>query len=128
MRRAALDTNRLSDLFGGDQAVALLLGSFDEVLVPLTVIGEIKAGFAGGKHRLRNEAYLDSYLNEKTVRVLYPDLGTADHYANLMTQLRAAGKPIPQNDLWIAALCLQHGLPLITRDHHFQHVPRLMLA
>jgi tRNA(fMet)-specific endonuclease VapC len=124
--RVALDTNRLTDLFQGDAELADRLGECDEVWLPLVVMAEIKAGFYGGAQQHRNERLLQSFLAQPTVGVLLPERETADQYARLFVQLKRAGTPIPDNDLWIAALALQHDLKLITRDHHFDRVPQLL--
>jgi tRNA(fMet)-specific endonuclease VapC len=124
--RVALDTNRLTDLFQGDAELADRLGECDEVWLPLVVLAEIKAGFYGGSQQHRNEKLLQSFLAQPTVGVLLPERETAEHYARLFVQLKRAGTPIPDNDLWIAALALQHDLKLITRDHHFERVPQLL--
>lgn len=126
--RVALDTNRLSDLFLGDAELSEQLESCDEVWVPLIVLAEIKAGFYGGSRQVRNEAALKRFLTTATVRILIPARETADHYARLFVQLRQAGTPIPDNDLWIAALALEHDLTLITRDSHFERIPQLLCA
>lgn len=123
--RVALDTNRLTDLFQGDAALAERLGLCDEVWIPLVVLAEIKAGFLGGTERHRNEILLRKLLSKTTVGVLLPDRETAEHYARLFVQLKRAGTPVPDNDLWIAALALQHDLLLITRDRHFKNIPQL---
>ena len=123
--RVALDTNRLTDLFQGDAALAERLGLCDEVWIPLVVLAEIKAGFLGGTERHRNEILLRKLLSKTTVEVLLPDRETAEHYARLFVQLKRAGTPVPDNDLWIAALALQHDLLLITRDKHFENIPQL---
>jgi predicted nucleic acid-binding protein len=123
--RVALDTNRLTDLFQGDAALAERLGLCDEVWIPLVVLAEIKAGFLGGNRRYRNEILLRKLLTKTTVGVLLPDRETAEHYARLFVQLKRAGTPVPDNDLWIAALALQHDLVLITRDRHFKNIPQL---
>ena len=123
--RAALDTNRLVDLLRGDMRLAGLLGTCDEVWIPLIVLGEIKAGFLGGTQQHRNEGLLQRLLAKITVGVLLPSRETAEQYARLFVQLKRAGTPIPDNDLWIAALALEHDLVLITRDRHFQHIPQL---
>jgi predicted nucleic acid-binding protein len=123
--RVALDTNRLTDLFRGDAALAERLGLCDEVWIPLVVLAEIKAGFLGGTERHRNEILLRKLLSKTTVGVLLPDRETAEHYARLFVQLKRAGTPVPDNDLWIAALALQHDLLLITRDKHFKNIPQL---
>ena len=124
--RAALDTNRLTDLFQGDRELAEWLGTCEEVWIPLVVLGEIKAGFHGGTQQRRNEVLLQRLLAKPTVGVLLPDRETAEHYARVFVQLKRAGTPILDNDLWIAALVLKHNLLLITRDRHFERVPQLM--
>ena len=126
--RVALDTNRLTDLFQGDAALAERLGACDEVWLPLIVLAEIKAGFYGGNQQHKNEILLRKFLAKATVGVLLPGRETAEHYARLFVQLKRAGTPVPDNDLWIAALALEHELLLITRDRHFQHIPQLPRA
>jgi tRNA(fMet)-specific endonuclease VapC len=124
--RVALDTNRLTDLFQGDAQLAQKLGTCDEVWIPLFVLGEIRAGFYGGTEQHRNEILLRRLLAKPTVRVLLPRRETAEQYARLFVQLKRAGTPIPHNDLWIAALALEHDLILITRDRHFERIPQLL--
>jgi tRNA(fMet)-specific endonuclease VapC len=124
--RVALDTNRLTDLFNGDAALAERLGICDEVWIPLVVLAEMKAGFCGGTQRQRNEILLQRLLGKTTVELLLPSRETAEHYARLFVQLKGAGTPIPDNDLWIAALMLEHDLLLLTRDRHFQRIPQLL--
>jgi len=126
--RAALDTNRMTDLFQGDKELADRLGVCEEVWIPLIVLAEIKAGFYGGNQRHRNEVLLQRLLAKKTVGVLLPGRETAEQYARLFVQLKRAGTPVPDNDLWIAALALEHDLWLITRDRHFRSIPQLLLA
>lgn len=123
--RIALDTNRLTDLFQGDAELADRLAASDEVWIPLVVLAEIKAGFYGGSQRHRNEVLLQHLLSKPTVDVLLPKRETAEHYARLFVQLKRAGTPVPDNDLWIAALALEHDLVLITRDRHFESIPQL---
>ncbi len=124
--RVALDTNRLTDLFQGDAELADRLGECDEVWLPLVVLAEIKAGFYGGSQQYRNETLLRSFLAKPTVGILFPARETAEQYARLFVQLKRAGTPIPDNDLWIASLVLEHDLQLITRDRHFERVPQLL--
>ena len=124
--RVALDTNRLVDLFRGDAELAERLGACEEVWIPLFVLAEIKAGFYGGSQQGHNEALLRRLLNKPTVDVLLPGRETAEHYARLFVQLKRAGTPIPNNDVWIAALVLERELVLVTRDEHFQRIPQLL--
>ncbi len=123
--RVALDTNRLTDLFAGDQDLATQLNQSEAVYVPLPVLAEAKVGYLGGSRRAENEANLMRFMQEPFVHLLNPDGETSDYYATLRIQLRAMGTPIPINDLWIASLCLQHNLWLITRDNHFRKIPQL---
>jgi len=124
--RLALDTNRLTDLFKGDGELAERLGTSEEVWIPFVVLGEIKAGFLGGTQQRKNELLLNRLLAKETVGVLVPGSETAEQYARLFVQLKRAGTPIPDNDLWIAALVIEHNLVLITRDRHFESIPQLM--
>lgn len=124
--RVALDTNRLTDLFQGDRPLADWLEGCDEVWIPLAVLAEIKAGFYGGDQQHRNEILLRELLSKSTVGVLLPSRETAEQYARLFVQLKRAGTPIPDNDLWIAALVLEHDLILVTRDRYFERIPQLL--
>lgn len=126
--RVALDTNRITDLFRGDVELAELLEICEEVWVPLVVLGELKAGFHGGTQQRRNEALLNSLLAKPTVGVLLPSQETAEQYARLFVQLKRAGSPVPDNDVWIAALALEHSLLLVSRDQHFERIPQLLRA
>ncbi len=126
--RVAVDTNRLSDLFRGDAALAEQLDYCDEVWLPLIVVGEIQAGFYGGGHVHRNNRMLAAFLQRPTAEILTPDEETAHQYGRLFAQMKRIGKPIPDNDLWIAALCVQHHLTLISRDRHFDRIPQLLRA
>ncbi len=123
--RVALDTNRLTDLFRGDEALAKQLAACEEVYIPLLVLAELLAGIYGGTRQSHNQARLRGLLMKPTVSILSPGRETAEHYARIFLQLKLAGTPIPDNDLWIAALTLEHDLHLITRDRHFQKIPQL---
>lgn len=126
--RVALDTHRITDLFRGDLELAEQLGTAEEVWIPLFALGEIKAGFLGGTQQLRNERLLNKLLAKPTVGVLLPSRETAEHYARIFVQLKRAGTPVPDNDLWIAAQVLEHDLVLITRDRHFERIPQVIRA
>jgi tRNA(fMet)-specific endonuclease VapC len=123
--RIALDTNRLTDLFRGDADLAEFLGGCDEVGVPFVVLAEMRAGFLGGTRSAANERLLADFLTRETVVALYANRETTEQYARLFVQLKRAGTPVPDNDLWIAALCLEHDLALVTRDQHFDKIPQL---
>ena len=123
--KIALDTNRYVDFARGDVGVVDMLEQAEEIHVPLVVLGELRAGFAVGSRGARNEGGLRRFLLRSGVNVLFPDEQTTHHYAAVYRQLRQQGTPIPTNDMWIAALVLQHGLVLCARDSHFDQLPQI---
>ena len=123
--KLALDTNRYTDLCRGDVSVVEMVELADQVWLPFIVLGELRAGFAVGNQGPRNEAVLRRFLLKSAVSVLYADEQTTHHYAAIYRQLRKQGTPIPTNDMWIAALVLQHSLVLFARDTHFDVLPQL---
>jgi len=126
--RLALDTNRYTDLCRGDADVVARVESADAVVLPFVVVGELRAGFAVKRQGSRNEAALGRFLLKPGVSVVYADDQTTHHYANVYRQLRQQGTPIPTNDIWIAALVLQHSLTLYDRDRHFDALRQLIRA
>lgn len=123
--RIALDTDRYTDLARGDAATVAAVETAQSVFVPLIVLGELRAGFAVGRHGAHNEGVLKQFLLRPDVNVLGPDEQTTQHYAAVYRQLRTQGTPIPTNDIWIAALVLQHNLALLARDRHFDALAQL---
>lgn len=123
--RLALDTNRYTDLCRGDRFVVEAIEMADEVWLPFVVVGELRAGFAAGSQGPRNEAVLRRFLLKPGVGILYAGEQTTHHYANVYRQLRKQGTPIPANDMWIAALVLEHSVVLAARDAHFDALPQL---
>jgi tRNA(fMet)-specific endonuclease VapC len=94
--------------------------------MPFVVVAELRGGFAAGTLGRRNEARLTEFLSSPRARVLYADEQTTHHYARIFAQLKQQGTPIPTNDLWIAAIVLQHDLLLFTKDTHFAKLPQLV--
>jgi tRNA(fMet)-specific endonuclease VapC len=123
--KLALDANRYSDLVSGDKGVAAVLEAAVAIYMPLPVLAELRAGFAGGSRAGHNEAKLEEFLALPGVAVLLPDEQTTRHYVAVYLQLRRQGTPIPANDMWIAAMVIQHGLSLCARDAHFDHLPQI---
>ena len=115
-----LDTNALSAWAEGSEAVKDPLLSTPRLVVPSVVLGEYYFGIRQSRHRNRYEEWLRRYLPLAEVAVV--NSATADAYADIRLDLRRAGKPIPSNDLWIAALALQHSLPVLSNDMHFDAV------
>ena len=124
--RVAVDTNRYVDLCKGLTGTVALLEEAEAILLPFVVLGELRAGFAHGRRATENERVLRSFLLKDGVRVLFADDQTTHHYAAVFRQLRKQGTPIPSNDMWLAALVLQHNLALHARDRHFDQLPQLV--
>jgi predicted nucleic acid-binding protein len=118
-----LDTNALSAFADGEAGVGEVLRRQTRAAIPVIVLGEFRYGIAQSKHRSAYEAWLESELPH--FDVLDVTAETADSYATLRTALKRSGRPIPANDAWIAALALQHRLPILSRDQHFDVVPDL---
>ena len=122
----ALDTNAYSDLMCGQPARVQVMRSARHIHLPLIVLAELRAGFAAGNQESTNAANLQRFLHSPRVSVLLPDEQTTHHYARLHLQLRKKGSFIPTNDLWIAALVVQHNLILCTSDSHFRNLPQVV--
>ena len=118
-----LDTNALSAFVDGVPEVGDLLSAGAKAALPVIALGEFRYGIAGSRHRAAYEAWLDQHLGD--FDILEITQATTAVYARVRQALRKAGRPIPANDAWIAALALEHRLPVLTRDSHFDAVPGL---
>jgi len=118
-----LDTNALSAFVDGDAEVGEVLRRQARAAIPVIVLGEFRYGIAESRHRSAYEAWLASELPRFDVLAVTD--ATAVAYAALRVALRRSGRPIPANDAWIAALAIQHGMPVLSRDQHFDAVPGL---
>ncbi len=123
--KLAIDSNRYTDLCRGLPEVVEIVESAEEIHVPLIVLAEQRAGFANGSARQKNERVLTRFMNNPGVFVLAPDEQTTFFYADVYAYLRKKGRPIPTNDLWIAALTIQHNFVLFDRDSDFDALPQL---
>lgn len=115
-----LDTNALTAVAEGDPGATRRFLHAPEVEIPVIVLGEYRFGIAQSRHRQEYERWLGEMIS--ACRVLDVDEDTARWYAGIRVQLKRAGTPIPSNDTWIAALARQHGLPLLSRDRHFDQI------
>jgi predicted nucleic acid-binding protein len=115
-----LDTNALSAFVDGDAGVGEALRREARAAIPVIVLGEFRYGVAESRHRAAYEKWLETHLAHFEVLPVTDDTTVA--YAGLRVALRRSGRPIPANDAWIAALALQHGLPVLSRDPHFDVV------
>lgn len=123
--KIALDTNAYTAFCKGDSVLKTILEEAEIVIVPLIVLAELRAGFACGNRQNKNEKNLELFLNTSRVLVHSPNEATTFLYAQLFRQLKDSGNKIPINDLWIAALVLQHDAILATYDNHFRHIVQL---
>ena len=120
-----LDTNFYSDFCKGDEQAIRVIQRARRIFIPFAVLAELRAGFLCGTKARKNEGTLTLFLNSDRVRVLYADENTTHHFASVFAQLRLLGKPIPTNDIWIAALAVQHDLILCSQDRHFDWLPQI---
>jgi len=115
-----LDTNAVSSLLAGDPALGDLLAAHPRHHLPVLVIGEYLFGLVRSRHRERLGLLFAALIRES--RVLVVDQVTAEVYSQVREELRTRGRPIPENDVWIAALALQHEQSVVSRDDHFDSV------
>ena len=125
MRPIAIDTNAYTAFKRGDAAIVNVLQHAPVIIVCATVLGELLGGFAAGQRQGANRSELTKFLSVPRVKVVASTAATADLYALVYAALRRKGKPIPTNDLWIAASSLEHGAALLTLDAHFQSIDGL---
>lgn len=128
MKALLLDTNAVSAFFRGDQHILACVSNAEQVYLSTIVLGELLAGFRLGSQFERNRALLDTFMACSTVEPLPVTTETADYYGRLFLALRKKGKPIPVNDLWIAAQTMECGAVLITFDQHFAAIPGLRIG
>ncbi len=115
-----VDTVAVSDFLDGDPDLGAILKSASRMCLPAVVLGEYWFGLLNSTHRARLEPLLATWL--ESAEVLAIDRETAGRYAVIRQQLKTAGTPIPWHDIWISALALQHDLPVVSRDKHFEWV------
>ena len=123
--RILLDSNAYSNLRRGHGPVADLIRRSEEVLLPLVVIGELLYGFRNGSRLERNLNELRAFMDSPHVTVVAMTLTTADRYSRIAAALRAKGRPLPSNDIWIAAHAQETGADLVSYDEHFEQVDGL---
>jgi predicted nucleic acid-binding protein len=126
MKRIIMDTNFYSAFKKGDaDAVAIVRGA-EYIGVNTVILGELLAGFRCGIREEQNRIELNNFLDSPRVATITLDDETAEFYAQVFSELRRKGRPIPSNDLWLTASALQHGLALATFDDHFNAVSGLL--
>jgi predicted nucleic acid-binding protein len=130
-QRVMLDTSAYSHLRRGHGDALNVVAQAEIVLLSVTVLGELEAGFRVGKRYLDNRRALEDFLEEPYVGIVDVTRDIARRYGEVFAALRAMGTPIPMNDLWIAAAALTADAHLVTFDEHFQRIegfPHLLLS
>lgn len=128
MSKILLDTNAYAAFKKGDAPALDVVRTAESLILSTVVIGELLAGFSAGRREADNRRELTTFAESSRVSVLDVDALTADFYAAVWMQLRRKGRPIPSNDLWIAATALQHDLAVFTYDRHFQGIDGLRIG
>src|SRR5215467_8983111 len=125
MTRVVLDTSAYSNFQRREDAAVSVIDSASWVGMTAIVLGELRAGFGMGKRRARNESDLIEFLSHPVVHELDVDDEASQIYAEIVIALRAAGTPIPTNDIWIAAVAAREGAHIVTYDAHFRLIARV---
>jgi tRNA(fMet)-specific endonuclease VapC len=121
--KALVDTNVVIALFAGEPVVIEHLQRQSEVFLCVPVLGELRYGAQASARVESNLARLDQFAT--AVIVLPCDSETAAYYGSVKFHLRKKGRPLPENDIWIAAIAKQRNLTVVTRDAHFQEIENL---
>jgi predicted nucleic acid-binding protein len=122
LKGVLLDTNAYTAFREGVPEAVKIVRHAPFIGLNTVILGELLGGFAAGTREASNRQALEKFLGAEGVTVFAVDERTAEHYGRIYSDLRRRGKPIPTNDIWIAASALQHGLAVYTHDPHFQHV------
>ena len=127
MKKALIDTNIYTHALRGEIAAVGMLQQAEEIAICSITIGELLSGFKTGRKEKKNREELAEFLDAPRVKIYGIDEDTAEFYATILNNLSKRGKPIPTNDIWIASVAFQHGLPLFTKDRHFERISGLTL-
>lgn len=125
MRPILIDTNAYTAFMLGDATVVEVVAHAEQIYLNSIVLGELLGGFAAGTREAKSRAELARFLDSPRVEIVPVTAQTADSYALVYSSLRRKGRPIPTNDLWIAASALAHGAALLTQDTHFGQIEGL---
>jgi tRNA(fMet)-specific endonuclease VapC len=123
--KVLLDTNAYTALFRGHEGVAEHVRRADQLLLSAVVAGELLFGFRNGSRYEANRRELDEFLSSPYVELLPVTFVTADRFGRIAAALRRKGRPIPTNDIWIAAHAMESGAELLSFDEHFEQVDGL---
>ena len=124
--RTLLDSGAYSAFMSGNHRVREIVQDAEQVLMSAVVVGELLYGFRQGQRLDQNLSELRSFLDRPYVSFVPVGPVTADRYSRIMTSLRARGRPIPTNDVWIAAHAMETGADLVSADSHFGHIDQVV--
>jgi tRNA(fMet)-specific endonuclease VapC len=125
--KLVLDTNTYSVQILNDPTVTKYVTEDNFIYLPSIVIGELRGGFDYGSRTAANHALLNEFLQAPNTDILHVTEETTQLYAEIFAYLRDIGRPLNTNDIWIAAICLENNLPLLTKDQDFKHIKNLRL-
>jgi tRNA(fMet)-specific endonuclease VapC len=124
--KIVLDTNISIKFLNGDKNIENIILKYHEVYLPVIVVGELVFGALNSSHPEQNLARHQKFIRCSILLTISE--ATANMYAKTRLTLKRKGKPIPENDMWIAAICIEHKLPLLTNDAHFKEIDQLNLV
>ena len=127
MKRVILDTNAYRRVSDNYKSTITVLESAEEVCMSPVVLGELFAGFKNGTRESKNKAALEFFMYSYGIRTIEIGSENSEIYANLKHILEKKGRPIPVNDIWIAAQAIETGSVLVTYDDHFKYIPGLRI-
>ena len=127
MKTIMIDTSAYALFKRGHPDAVSMIRKATKLLLPVIVLGELWAGFEIGSRRAANRHELDAFLASSRVSMSPVNNETAERYARIYAYLRKNGRPIPTNDLWIAASAMEHSATLLTADAHFLHIPHIFV-
>lgn len=128
MKRIIIDTNFYTAFKKSEPDAVNILRKVEYIGINTVILGELLAGFRCGSRERQNRAELDQFIDSARVELISLDEETSEFYAQIFSELRKKGRPIPSNDIWLAASALQHGLALATYDDHFKEITGLLLT
>lgn len=128
MTAAVLDTSAVIEFFRGRPGTAAAIAGLSRIVLPVAVVAELLAGRVGLRRRLEGERQVRELLRSPRVEIAGATEGTAERWAVIWDGLRRAGRPVPINDIWIAASAMEHGLVVVTTDRHFLDIPQILVT
>lgn len=127
MTSLLIDTNIYCYAMRGDAEIIKALQQVSDIGITAISIGELLSGFKAGNKEKTNRQELNQFLDSPRVTLYSINEETAEYYCLILDQLKKNGTPIPTNDIWIAAVAFQHGMPIYTKDQHFNKINGLLL-